>query len=136
MMRLKDVGTTVCLLIVSLLLAHCIPVDGEQGNLHPIAVPTHGASPTVSTVALKVSNQSTEVVCGVYIARAGTGEWSDNLLGRAIIEPGETAVVEVAPGVYDLRADNCFDVPLAEAAGVSVSASLGWRITTEGSHDD
>ena len=121
--------------LVLLFCGSCARSDGEPGGLSPMVPSTSDPAPTVSTVSLRISNQSTEVICGIYVAPAGSGEWGDNLLGRAIIEPGGAAAVEVAPGVYDLRAVNCFDVPLAEAPGVDVSTSFGWRIAAEDLHD-
>lgn len=125
----KTVIITHLLGIVLLLLVGCtVPETGSEGPVPLSAL----ATPTMtSSVTLTIVNQSTEVICFVYVAPSGSDRWSENLLAGRIILPNEVGVLEIAPGTYDLRASNCFDVPLAEASAVNIFQPLGWKITAE-----
>ena len=125
---MKATILTATLLSIALLaLIGCTP--SNPGNEGPVPLSTL-ATPTVpSTVTLTVANQSTETFCFVYVARTGSEDWEESLLVGEVIHPGAAGVFEVAPGTYDLRASNGFDVPLAEALAVDVFEPLGWQIT-------
>lgn len=115
-------------LVILLILLGCAPARLDDEG--PVPFSTVVASTAASTVRLTVANHSTEVICAIYVAPADGGEWGENLLVGEAIVPGDTGSFELVPGSYDLRADNCFDVPLAEEPAVDIFESLGWRITT------
>jgi hypothetical protein len=118
------------LFLALLMLAGCTHTGatsdpGAPGGAVALPTPT-----TVPTVAVTLANHTSEVICSVYITPAG-GSRGDNLLGAgAVVLPGQAATFHVPPGTYSLRADNCFDVPLAEEQVVRVLEPLGWRIVT------
>jgi hypothetical protein len=113
--------------IALLVLAGC--ATSESGDEGPVPLSALATPTTASSVTLTIANQSTEVICFVYVAPPGSDEWGESLLAGEAILPNAVGVFEMAPGTYDLRVSNCFDVPLAEELAVDVSQPLGWRIT-------
>lgn len=111
------------LLTVFAVLVGCAPAPTG-----PVPVST---ATVMSAVTVTLANETTEVICSVYVAPVDQGEWGDNLLGPGeVVMPGEAVVFEIKPGVYNLRADNCFDYPLAQEQAVKISAPLGWKIVS------
>lgn len=103
-------------------------VGCAAGPTGPVPVSTATA---VSVLTVTLANETTEVICSVYIAPVDRGEWGDNVLGPGeVVMPGDAAVFEVLPGTYDLRADNCFDYPLAQERTVEIAAPLHWVVVS------
>ncbi len=123
---MKELLLLALMMIMMLVLVRCAPASANEQE-----GPLFTTTATVSTVTLMLDNQSTEVICFLYVAPAGSGEWGESLLVGEVIMPGETGTFDVRPGTYDLRASNCFDVPLAEEMAVEVFGPLGWRITAK-----
>ena len=105
------------MMLFVLLLAGCEELTG------PVALtPTSTSAP--GPASLVVVNESSEVICAVFL--------SGTLLDSRAIMPGEGMAFDIEPGTYDLRADNCFEVPLAWVENVTIDGPLAWRIV-EGS---
>lgn len=124
---LTRITAIIAVVLVGLMLIGCPSSDRDSEGpvlLSTMVVPTT----TAPTVTLTLANQSTETICFVYVAPAGSGEWGESLLVGGVIVPGGVGTFEVPPGMYDLRASNCFDVPLAEKLTVDIFEPLGWRI--------
>lgn len=117
-------------ILIALLLSLSAPESSDERS-RPFSITT--TSTTASqVVSLTLHNRSTEIVCSVYIASADATEWGSNLLDVGnIVGPGESRTFEVRSGTHNLRADNCFDVPLAREMAVEVNGPISWEITTE-----
>ena len=92
----------------------------------PVTVP--GADTTITVTLI---NQTTEVICGVYITPSREGEWGPNLLDREVVGPGEHREFPLLPGTYDFRVDNCFDYPLAQER-IEVTDAFDWVVVSPG----
>jgi hypothetical protein len=86
--------------------------------------------PPPSGGGFNVANESGETICYLYISPTTNDEWGEDWLGSAgTIASGETRSFDVAPGDYDLRAENCDSSRISEVFGVSVSSSgFTWAI--------
>jgi hypothetical protein len=60
--------------------------------------------------AITVVNNSTSVICYVFIAPSTSTTWGADQLGRSeVIEPGASRVWQVEPGMYDVLLEDCGD---------------------------
>jgi len=102
--------------------------DGESG--------AHTSAPTEvpSTTVLTVTNRSTEAICGIYAAPAEGGVDLPLLPPSRVVLPGEWVTATIPSGTYNLRANNCFDTPLAAAEGVRIDGPMEWTIVYEQEH--
>jgi hypothetical protein len=58
--------------------------------------------------AITVVNNSTSVICYVFIAPSTSTTWGADQLGRSeVIEPGASRVWQVEPGMYDVLLEDC-----------------------------
>lgn len=100
-----------------------VPVDGPVSN---------------GTITVTLFNRTTEVICAVYVAPAGDGEWGADLLDQEVVAPGERTDFALPPGTYDFRVDNCFDHPLVRER-MEVTAPFDWIVlppeTVGGGHE-
>ena len=67
-----------------------------------------GAAPAVAeNLVFAFNNESSFTIVELYASPADVGDWEDDILGREILEPGETARITVRDGrqacEYDLR---------------------------------
>lgn len=116
--------------LIAFILCLSVPESGLERPA-PLSLTTTSTAAS-RAVSVTLHNQSTEIVCSVYIASADATEWGSNLLDVGnIIGPGQSKTFEVRSGTYNLRADNCFDIPLAEEIAVDVNGPVSWEITTE-----
>lgn len=69
------------------------------------------ARPRVSrssdSTALTLVNRTSESVCYLYSSPPNDDLWGPDLLGSDTISPGETHVVQMPRGQFDLRTENC-----------------------------
>jgi hypothetical protein len=114
----------VVLLALVLLPVTNSPTSSDSSGEEPILLTNTAEAP----IRLALANQSTEVICFVYISHLSSGEWGESLLVGEAIMPGEIGSFEIPPGTYDLRADNCFNVPMVEELAVDVVTARTWRI--------
>jgi hypothetical protein len=72
-----------------------------------------------ASVELEIVNESSQVICYVYIAPSASGSWGADQLGEdAVIAPGESfSVSDIPPGSYDLLAQDCEQNVLVESSG-------------------
>jgi hypothetical protein len=95
-------------------------------TLPPVPTPTTPAMGGITLV-----NQSGQTVCYVYISPVTDTTWGDDQLGGSeVIETGSSRTFDVAPGAYDLRADDCNRTVLAEERGITVTPEgITWTLT-------
>ncbi|NDJ55276.1 MAG: hypothetical protein GYB68_19565 [Chloroflexi bacterium] len=78
---------------------------------------------------LTVTNNSTEDICNVRISEVTDEFWGDSDLGAfRRIGPGESLNFNVAPGDYDLRAENCSDAVILEEYGFTITTTFTWTV--------
>lgn len=83
--------------------------------------------------ALVVENQSDLTICYLYVSPTTSDTWGDDMLGASgTIAPGESFTVQVDPGTYDLRVDDCENNSLAERTGVDLTSGFTWTLVPEG----
>jgi len=120
----------VLVIVVSLFASDEKPLSPADGwlQLSPVA-PTEEIEGDAAATLL-VQNRTTEVICGVLIAKVGEG-WSEDWLQSEVVNPGSSKQFSLAPGRYRLRVDNCFEYTLAEVDEVEISGLLEWTIASE-----
>lgn len=62
---------------------------------------------TADSAALTLVNRTSEPVCFLYSSAPNADDWSGDLLGSDTIAPGESHVVYLPRGQFDLRTENC-----------------------------
>ncbi len=83
-----------------------------------------------NTVPLVLINRSSQDLCDVYIAPAGSNDWGPNRLGQAeMIEAGDGRVFFLSPGKYDLSARSCDNRNVIEEHDISVESELLWKVS-------
>ncbi len=81
---------------------------------------------------LHVANNSSEDIAYLYVAPVGSETWGRNLLGDdSQIPPGSSWPVQVAPGVYDLRAEDFERDPVGSVAGARIDRDSEWILQDE-----
>jgi len=80
-------------------------------------------------VPVTLVNQSSAVVCYVYISPVEDDTWGDDWLGSSeVVRPGERRTFDVPQGDYDLRADDCNHDVLDVMMDVSISGPMEWVV--------
>lgn len=87
------------------------------------------AAPTGPTVDLTVQNQSSEDICFLYVSPSTNGSWGDDKLGSDTLNAGDSFVVSVPGGTYDLKAEFCSDTDPVEEYGVDLTSNQVWTIS-------
>lgn len=62
---------------------------------------------TAHSAALTLVNRTSESVCYLYSSAPNEDDWGADLLGSDTIAPGESHVVYLPRGQFDLRTENC-----------------------------
>lgn len=76
-------------------------------------------------VAVRVLNASARPICFVHVSPAGQGDWGDDWLGSSeTIPSGMMRQLGVAPGVYDVRLDDCQQSPVQMQMAVDLRAPV------------
>jgi hypothetical protein len=81
-----------------------------------------------STPALEIVNDSSDdTICAIYTALPEDEYWSDNhlagLFGPNEMPPGDTMSLDLTPGVYDIRMEDCSHKLLLAAFDVDIAAA-------------
>lgn len=86
---------------------------------------------TPGNVAVRIINESSAPVCYLYIAPAIQSDWGQDQLGsQEVISAGDgQRIFYIAPGVYDLAAQDCADNELSSQYEVNLQTDLLWTIT-------
>ena len=72
--------------------------------------------------SLRLRNESTAVICYVYVSPASQASWGpDRLQPDEIIDPGATREWTFPPGRYDLRLIDCNRDVLMQRSGVELA---------------
>lgn len=103
--------------------------DGDAASPAPAAVPTNTPQPTpvpqVGDTGVLIENNSSVTVCYIYIPPSTSDSWGDDLLGSAgTLEVGANVSIELAPGTYDIRLDDCYGKIIASGYGIEVSEGI------------
>lgn len=106
--------------------------------LAPAATPTPEPTPTPSALPglagsgaiITVSNSSARSVCYLQISPSASDAWGEDWLGdTATLDSGTSLAFQIAPGTYDIRAQDCDRALIAERRNVAIStAGLTWEI--------
>jgi hypothetical protein len=112
----------------------CTIVPGPVETAAPLppaeTQPPVETQPPPSSGGFTVVNDTGETLCYLYISPTSSDTWGDDWLGSTgTIGNGESRSFDVAPGDYDLRAEDCDTARLGEIFGVTVTASgYTWSI--------
>jgi hypothetical protein len=112
----------------------------SQSLMKPTSAPEE-PPPTAApaSVELEIVNESSEVICYVYIAPSASDSWGTDQLGEeTIIAPGESfSVYDIPPGSYDLLAQDCEENVLVESNGEVFEDDLyTWTIFDQTAYGD
>lgn len=78
---------------------------------------------------LVLANTINESVCYVYISPSGSGAWGDDWLGATeVILPDTLRVFTLAPGDYDVLAEDCDHNELSTYSGVPIAGVMTWLL--------
>lgn len=79
--------------------------------------------------SIRVVNWAKAEICFVFISPVGTGDWGEDQLGGVeSIMPEARRLFFVAPGLYNLRAEDCNKNVLSEVDNFDPSNGLDWSI--------
>ncbi len=118
--------------------AVAVPIGTLPAGTNSILVPptlsplelTQGAPSAASDfVEVTLQNQSSWNVCYVFIAPPDETTWGKDWLGEnQLIEPDTTFKIEIKPGTYDVRAENCDYMRLDEQYQVQLTSAWNWKV--------
>ncbi|MEW6569167.1 MAG: hypothetical protein AB1449_13580 [Chloroflexota bacterium] len=98
----------------------------------PEPTPTPAALPGLEGTGaiLDLFNDSGRTVCFLNISLSTSDQWGEDWLGATgTIESGARLSFEIAPGTYDMRAQDCDHALIAEQWGVNIAApGTTWEI--------
>lgn len=109
--------------------------DGDAGDAAspaspaPAPLPTNTPQPTpvpqAGTTGVLIENNSSATVCYIYMPLSTSDSWGDDLLGSTgTLEIGANVSVEMSPGTYDVRLDDCYGKVIASGYGIEVSEGI------------
>ncbi len=118
------------LLVASALVLAALACGPFGAASTPTPLPPPPPSPTPQPAAsVTVVNQSSDIICFLYVSPSTSDEWGADQLGaNDIIDVGASFTVNVQPGTYDLRAEDCDGNPVAEQYNV-VLGQYTWTVT-------
>jgi hypothetical protein len=89
-------------------------------------------------VALSIVNATDATVCFLHVSACSDDAWGDDILGPSqVLQAGATATVQIVPGCWDFRADDCSRTPLATRVGNRITGPSQWTVTaTERTPDE
>lgn len=94
----------------------------------PAPGPGTAVVPGPVTANLAVTNQSSGTVCYINVSACAETNWGPDILGTEVLPPGQSAVVTVHHGCWDLRAQDCDQNTLATQMGMQVSGDTTWLL--------
>jgi hypothetical protein len=78
---------------------------------------------------IRVANIGEIDICYFYIAPAGTGAWGEDQLGSVeSINSGNSRIFFLEPGLYNLMAEDCDHIPLAQRDNYNPASETEWTI--------
>jgi len=79
--------------------------------------------------ALTIENESEDVIYTVYVSSVDSDDWGDDWLGEAVINPGDSYVIENIPeGAYDLLPKDSDGNPMGALYNVTLSGTPNWTV--------
>lgn len=82
-------------------------------------------------IAFLVKNTSSIEICYIFISPSGNDSWGDDWLGakESIEAQDGRRIFYLAPGTYDLLAQNCDQEDLIQEQGVDINEETTWTIS-------
>jgi hypothetical protein len=77
-------------------------------------------------VPVQVANQTNGTVCFLYVSPCSSNAWGDDILGQAVLPSGQSVTVNIQPGCWDFRADDCDGNALATQMRAQVAGPSQW----------
>lgn len=91
--------------------------------------PATQPGPTQSETTLTVINKTSEDICYLYVAPAGSTTLGPGWLDAgATIAPNKGLRLELETGMYDLRAENCAREAIAETPNNHIEGDMHWVV--------
>jgi hypothetical protein len=88
-----------------------------------------GSAASGDEATLEIINQTGDTLWYLYISPSSSDSWGEDWFGNEVLMAGETFVVTLEPGTYDLAAVNSEDVTVEEVYGMEISGSMSWTVT-------
>ena len=83
---------------------------------------------------LRIINNTTDLICYVYVSAAAAESWGPDWLGEnQTIESEQGVTFTVETGMYDLRVENCDREVLAESLDQHLEGDMHWVVDSEAS---
>jgi len=106
-----------------------LPDLGDLSNLTGGGNITTVDTPLGSGSSLTVANTGSTEICYVYISLPSEDTWGDDRLGSdQTISAGSSVLFNVAPGVYDVRAETC-DGGYTEEYDYDINSPTTWSVS-------
>ncbi len=67
----------------------------------------HRGDPGGTGAPMRLVNRTNDTVCYLYLSPPGDDDWGSDWLGSDSLDPGESQTVNLPPGQWDLRTENC-----------------------------
>jgi len=84
------------------------------------------------TVRVLLENDLETEICYVFISPSTGDDWGDDWMSQAEqVPPGGRRMFYVAPGTYDMRADDCNENTLVEEYEMDLSEDTTWNLFNE-----
>ncbi len=84
---------------------------------------------TPASTTLILHNNSGSIICYVHISESSQATWGDDQLGPSeTVGSGSTRTWTIAPGTYDLRAQDCSQVDLGTEWSVNIVGTYHWYV--------
>jgi hypothetical protein len=117
----------------------CSPVPQPTPTVTPSPIPPPTATPRPTETPppsgnVTLVNQSGQTVCYVRISPSTETTWGSDWLGSDTVSAGGSYTFDVAPGTWDLRAEDCSNTVIQEDYGITITAAgYTWTVTGTGS---
>lgn len=102
------------------------PADSGGSDGDAVAPPPSGSGAAVTVV-----NGAQGDICTVFISSVTESTWGDSFIVNPIAV-GDSQTFDVAPGDYDIRADDCSGNIMHSETGVSVQGTVAFNVSTGG----
>jgi hypothetical protein len=134
--RLVYLLLAVMALVAATLACSPVPQPTPTVTPSPIPPPTATPRPTEPPPAsgnVTLLNQSGQTVCYVRMSPSTQTTWGSDWLGSDTVSAGGSYTFDVAPGAWDLRAEDCSNTVIQEDYGITITAAgYTWTVTGTG----
>ncbi len=92
--------------------------------------PATGGTTGEGDLSLEIVNNSGQDIWFAYVSPSSSSEWGSDQLGANIIPNGESfTITGIAPGTYDLKAEDSSHNVIATEMGVDIQEDMTWTIS-------